>query len=451
MKEHTKQNTVDYVKRNLQIMHLTILLSVVVTFVIVARFLYGYLAYLPLLSVMVFLASLAVMSGAVFGLSKVTTQKAMEALEVYGERLNAFLATSRDVHEIAHSDLLTEKILDAAVALTGADGGAMLLADDDELEFRCVSGAAAGSLQGRRIQRSRSIVGAVIAQGMPIRIDDMEKAGRCFVNAENGSGHAARSILCVPLVVDGKITGALELVHSRPGYFTADDEDMLKYFAEQATIAARNSAFREDMRNLESHLTALLVDVNEKKTGRREHARMTARYSLMIGREAGLSEAELQNLYRAALLHDIGLLRMDLSASKTEWEYYAHAVHGYEILRNVSFYRDIASIVLHHHERYDGTGYPNGLKGEMIPLASRIIALAEGFDAINNSGNGAMTRSPDAIEMTAKGAIIELRAAAGKYYDPQLTDLFISTILRESAGEPAAGSCADRCALLQTA
>jgi response regulator RpfG family c-di-GMP phosphodiesterase len=62
-----------------------------------------------------------------------------------------------------------------------------------------------------------------------------------------------------------------------------------------------------------------------------------------------------------------------------------------------------------------------------------------------------MTRSPDAIEMTAKGAIIELRAAAGKYYDPQLTDLFISTILRESAGEPAAGSCADRCALLQTA
>lgn len=439
MAEHSKINTIGFIKRNLEVLSWTMSLSIAVVFLLVTRFVFGFLNYIPMNSVIVFLAVLAVLSAAVYGLSRRTTQRAIAAIESYGSKIDALLVTSRDVHGIDYSDVLIEKIMDTAIALTNADGGSLLTADDDSIEFKLVRGANAETLLGTRIPRGKGVVGAVIAEGASMRVSDAKTDERHFGGVDDRTGYRTRSILCVPLIMDGKSVGALEMVKSVPDHFTKDDEEVLQYFAAQAALSMKNSQYHEDMRNFETHLTNILVNAIEHISEKRGHSRMVARYAVLVGRASGLTEEEMEVLYKAAILHDIGFLKMDLQNIKTVKDYHAHATLGYELLRQISFYHDIASIVLHHHERFDGNGYPNGLKGEMVPLMSRIIGIAEAFDVMTNrfSFKNAGKEAGNGREKTAafQRALGEVKANAGTQFDPQLAELFIKT-LNEDDIEP---------------
>jgi HD-GYP domain-containing protein (c-di-GMP phosphodiesterase class II) len=152
------------------------------------------------------------------------------------------------------------------------------------------------------------------------------------------------------------------------------------------------------------------------------------------------SEVQLKSLSRGALLHDIGTLAIaDSILSKPgkltpeEWNTMrGHAQIGYDLMSRIPFLRDAADLVLSHHERHDGTGYPRGLRGEQIPLSARIFAVADAFDAMT---------SPRPYQATRRvsQAIEEIALKSGRQFDPQVVQTFLGIpreVLEQIHGEP---------------
>jgi putative nucleotidyltransferase with HDIG domain len=147
----------------------------------------------------------------------------------------------------------------------------------------------------------------------------------------------------------------------------------------------------------------------------------------MLSRRAGLLDADRRSVHFGALLHDIGKTRLpaDLLSidqpinDKQRGLVQQHAAFGLEMLRPITLFQDILPIVHAHHENWDGSGYPLGLKGEEIPLGARIVAITDAFDAMT-------LRVPIERRRTLVDALIELETFAGKQFDPQLVRLFVA-------------------------
>ena len=189
--------------------------------------------------------------------------------------------------------------------------------------------------------------------------------------------------------------------------------------------AARTKAERLSAATLETLLNA--INANDAVTG--AHVRRVATYSLILGEAAGFDERTLRSIERVALFHDIGKLHEALTdifhdpAKLTPEERRAvmtHPQRGAEVLGPLSaFYPDLAKGVAAHHERWDGTGYPRGLKGRRIPLSARVVAIADSFNAITHRRRYSHARSFDE-------AVKAIAAGRGTQFDPELVDLFLS-------------------------
>ena len=173
----------------------------------------------------------------------------------------------------------------------------------------------------------------------------------------------------------------------------------------------------------------IINDIDKKYSHEKKHRNKVAEYSLMIGDALNFDENRMEDLKLAALVHDVGkikisgeLLNKKGKPSKEEWEELKkHPVIGYNILKAVDEYAGIADEVLHHHERWDGKGYPKRLKGEEIPLISRILSVADAFEAMTSE-------RPYKSQKTVEEAITELKKCSGKQFDPEITEVFIKII-----------------------
>jgi HD-GYP domain-containing protein (c-di-GMP phosphodiesterase class II) len=188
---------------------------------------------------------------------------------------------------------------------------------------------------------------------------------------------------------------------------------------------ARARAERLSAATLETLLNA--IDANDAVTG--AHVRRVATFALILGEAAGFDERTLRSIERVALFHDIGKLHEALTdifhdpAKLTPEERRAvmtHPQRGAEVLAPLSgFYPDLAKGVAAHHERWDGTGYPRGLKGKRIQITARVVAIADAFDAITHRRRYSHARSfEEAMQAIAEGR--------GTQFDPELVDLFLS-------------------------
>lgn len=164
------------------------------------------------------------------------------------------------------------------------------------------------------------------------------------------------------------------------------------------------------------------------------HSMRVAYYSLTLGKELGLNNDELYNLELAALFHDIGKIAvpdavLNKPARLTEDEFVvmkSHPSKSAEILEGFAPFEDIAKWAKHHHERYDGRGYPDGMKGEEIPLYSRIILIADTFDAMTST-------RPYRKGLPYEVAFAELIEFSGSQFDPNLVEHFVTAMRREES------------------
>jgi HD-GYP domain-containing protein (c-di-GMP phosphodiesterase class II) len=174
------------------------------------------------------------------------------------------------------------------------------------------------------------------------------------------------------------------------------------------------------------------IDANSPETG--AHVRRVAEYALILGGAADLDERMCRSIERVALFHDIGKLDgavSDIVGEKTgltpaeRRAIRTHPQRGADVLRPLAaFYPDLPEGVLSHHERWDGTGYPRRLRGEMIPMTARVVAIADTFDAVTHS----RSYSPARSLKVATDVIVEGRATQ---FDPDLADLFLSPPVME--------------------
>jgi len=213
------------------------------------------------------------------------------------------------------------------------------------------------------------------------------------------------------------------------------------YMSKSSEVRARNAELqsvndmlkRTNDRLEESHLSvigALIGALEAKENARAQQAAQTMTQAVAVAERLGLSDDEIAAIKLGALFHDIGtigvpesVLRKPGSLDEREWsEVKAHATIGANLLSNVPMLERVRPIVLSHHERYDGTGYPAGLREDQIPLAAQIIAVADAYAAMT-------AERPYRPAMASKAALKELRANAGTQFNPVVVEAFISTVV----------------------
>ncbi|MBI3762801.1 MAG: HD-GYP domain-containing protein [Chloroflexi bacterium] len=205
------------------------------------------------------------------------------------------------------------------------------------------------------------------------------------------------------------------------------EAQLVEYARDLRTIYQAERRRREELENAyRATLLALSRALDLRDTETEEHSQRVTRYSLAIGRELGLDGADLAALELGATLHDVGkigvpdaILRKPGPLSDEEWAIMRrHPQLGYTILRGVDFLAPCLPVVLHHHEKWNGAGYPAGLAGEAIPLAARIFAIADAYDAITSP-------RPYKAALPAEVAVERICKDAGTHFDPAVVEAFL--------------------------
>jgi len=235
------------------------------------------------------------------------------------------------------------------------------------------------------------------------------------------------SIIRMPLRARGRLIGILSLESKRPAAFTSKDISLLETLSNQVGIALENANLLNEFEELFiGTLRAFSKIIDAKSPWTRGHSERVARYAILIGKELGLSKDQLRRLEVAALLHDIGKIGipesiLDKPGELTKEEYEIvkrHPEIGAEILSSIRQFEEIVPAIRHHHERYDGRGYPDGLRGEEIPLMARIIAVADAFDAM-------LSERPYRGALSLNSAAKEFQRNKGTQFDPQIADILL--------------------------
>ncbi|MBN1832474.1 MAG: HD domain-containing protein [Deltaproteobacteria bacterium] len=233
---------------------------------------------------------------------------------------------------------------------------------------------------------------------------------------------SVQACVVFPLFVKGALAGFIALGLRNIERRDPDDLMQVRQIANQVAVALANAQLLEDLNLLNwGALTALARTVDAKSPWTAGHSERVAKTAIEIGRVLGLSTDEIDDLHRAALLHDIGKIAtpaniLDKPGTLTDEErrvVEAHPSTGARILEPIQAYKSIIPAVLQHHERYDGKGYPNGLAGEEISLAGRIMAVADVYDSL-------VSDRPYRPGMDKERVLKVIKKETGTYYDPNV-------------------------------
>ncbi len=426
-----RPSIIEEIKKKNRLFTAIIIFVIATLFAVIIRYLFhpvsSYLAFLPEISVTLIIGIVFILTLIGLNISIMLSKQTVRIIEDYSNRFEKILNITRDLTEELYGDILLDKIMDYAMTITKSEAGSILLLDsENKLTFKIVRGEKTSKLLGTSIEKGKGIAGWVAEKGIPVRISDASNDTRFNSHIDAMTGLKTESVLCVPLKTESEIVGVLELLNKKGGYsYRKRDEEIIIYLADQAAISIIKTKFYEDQKNFEIHITEMLLEATDfqipEKSG---HAKRVARYSNIIANALNMSDKEKKKLYFACLLHDIGFLKIQSDEAFKKEEYMRHPVLGYEMIKPINFYADIAPIILHHHERYDGYGYPSKLKGEDIPLEARIIAIADAFDTMTNN-------TSYKIPMNFELAKTELQRHSGSQFDPNLVELFANNITPE--------------------
>lgn len=236
---------------------------------------------------------------------------------------------------------------------------------------------------------------------------------------------------CIPLRVNGKTFGAIVLSMCAPdGSLTDETLVILETFADLVSLAILQARTTGESREAYLEILSTLANVVElRDTYTGMHTENVMAYSVALGRASGLSEKEIEDIRLGAILHDIGKIAivdrvLQKPGTLLPWEYdemKLHVEHGSEIITTAHLLKGAYNVVRHHHERWDGAGYPDRLMENNIPVPAQIVAIADAYDAM-------VTDRPYRKGMTSADAVLELRRNAGTQFSPYLVEIFVRTL-----------------------
>jgi len=256
-----------------------------------------------------------------------------------------------------------------------------------------------------------------------------------------------KSVLCAPVKnQDGEMIGVLQIINKTDNArFNAEDEHLIKGLTAQVGIALDNSLLHEELRlSFDASIRTLSAIVDAKHRLTAGHSQRVTQYALMIAEELSLDTAEIEVLKYAALLHDIGkigipdnvLLKDGPFTPREREAMNAHPEKTKAILDTFHFPKTldrVAEVACYHHEKVNGKGYPYGLTGDQLPLGSKIIAVADVFDALTSPRDYPKYVSDEVLDkrpMPLSKAISILQDEAGKQFDPDVISAFLRCLPR---------------------
>ena len=361
--------------------------------------------------------------------------QAQKALEILYEADRAL----RDIEDLKQ---LLENLLDLIMDNVPATRGyVFLLERDSDKLVPYVRRSAMGTADDAEIVVSQTILQTAVRQMESIISSDALVDER-FVHSNSIADLTVRSAMCAPLVNRGKSLGIIYVDSSnQANVFNRNDLALLSAIALKAGIALDNARLYDDLRGLFYNTVETLVrTIQAKDQYTSGHSTRVSRYSLLIGEKLNLSSKEKHQLYLASMLHDIGkigvpddLLNRAGKLTEEEMEQVrSHVQLGASMIEMLGEMHPIVPLIRHHHEAWDGSGYPDGLRGEEIPLISRIVSVADMYDAMTSD-------RPYRSRRSQQEAIAEINRTRGTKLDPRVADAFLEVLQQIAPGVAQAG------------
>jgi putative nucleotidyltransferase with HDIG domain len=358
-----------------------------------------------------------------------------ERQDQFNQRQKLLDQVSRHLHQTLDLDKLIPQIFSEVNKAIKAEAQSIWLVEDVDGEDRIIkcryaTGPEAEMLKGFAVSlKAKSVVGTSVTRRKSIIIRDAQKDRRRARSADEWTGFVTRSLMTVPLVLKGEAIGAIQAVNKRGGHlFNQEDLDLFRAIADSAAMAVNNAQLMAELENsydltLEALSSAL--DLRDRET--EGHSRRVVEYTARLAEQVGLDKEVIKNIRRGALIHDIGKIGvpdaiLHKPGSLNEEEtliIQRHPEAGYKMLEDITYLEEERLIVRRHQEKWNGTGYPYGLRGEEIPLGARLFMIADTFDALTSDRPYRMGRPYEAARQ-----IIE--EESGKQFDPQAVAAFLA-------------------------
>ncbi len=324
----------------------------------------------------------------------------------------------------------------------GAQYASVLLPDERE---RYLNIAASYNLSAEyvwtinkksRISVGKGPIGSAFSQLRHFIVNDVETDESYAPWRHVAKVQGYSSLIALPLVAKGRTIGVICIYFTEPRRFMKNEIDLLTTAANEAAIAIENSQMYENLQDaFVGTIKSLAETIDAKDAYTRGHSEKVSLYSEATARSLGLDNVELETIRYAGYLHDVGKIGIPdailTKPGKLTVEEFAiikkHPVLSDRILKPVDFPYPVQPLVRHHHERYDGKGYPDQLAGEEIPLGARILAVADSYEAMTSD-------RPYRKALSVERALDELVRNKGTQFDPRIVDEFVRIV---SAEKPA--------------
>jgi putative nucleotidyltransferase with HDIG domain len=373
-------------------------------------------------------ASIGVLSLASFLTLGRTTRRSLATIDRKNRRLESLLRVSGSLARAEHAGMAALSAAVCAVDLVGAHAAWAFARGEAGPGPHLLESAGrdAEKLHAALRERIDELARLATSEGRPALLGP--------TRVETDAGPLVFSAAAAPLPGEGAALGALVVARSEPAAaFDSRELDALETLAGLAAVALRSAELKDAQRNFFTHVTDILVHALDAHLNYHSgHGQRVAEYANRIGRELGLDDHRLERLHFAALLHDIGMLKLDRNQQMNPRTCARHTVLGFRMLDRIRLWKDIAPVVHHHHEWWDGSGYPDGLAGEAIPLEARIVALADALDTITS-------RTSYKPTLSLAEAAHEIHSAAGTQFDPAVVGAFERLVAGGEIGPRAAG------------
>jgi HD-GYP domain-containing protein (c-di-GMP phosphodiesterase class II) len=296
-----------------------------------------------------------------------------------------------------------------------------------ELYFEVALGERGERIKEIRLKVGEGIAGWVASTGKPLIVEDVNKDPRFSKKADEKSAFVTRNMICVPVKIKDKLVGVLQAINKKEGQrFSHWDLEEFQSLSAQVAIAIENANLYKELREAFLGTAEALGDAIEAKDSYTAgHTRRVLSYSMLMGKYLHLPLKEMENLKLAAALHDIGKIGVDDQILRKPGKLEAdekkkmddHTLIGPKIVEKIKQMEAVIPGIRHHHEEFDGTGYPHQLKGDQIPLVARIISVADCFDAMT-------TDRPYRKGLPIQAALDELQKMSGTQFDGTVVEAF---------------------------
>lgn len=360
------------------------------------------------------------------------------------ERLNALHEIDKAIIGSLDLGLTLDVVLRQVTELLGVKAANVLLYKPQSQVLRFGAGRGfktADALHKTMLRLGQGLAGSAALRREKVFVNDPDELKRLFAQADKIADEGFHCYLAVPLVAKGQLQGILELFHDSKLEPNDSWWAFLDALAAQTAIALDNATLFSNLERMNTELLlaydttiegwARALDLRDHET--EGHSRRVTELTVRLAEQVGVTEDQLVHIRRGALLHDIGKMGVPDSIllkpgklEPDEWEVMQqHTTYAFELLQPIPFLRSALDIPYAHHERWDGTGYPRGLAGEMIPLAARIFSVVDVYDALSSD-------RPYRAAWPAEKIHEYMREQAGSQFDPAVVEAFLEMLEQQT-------------------